>query len=742
VTTRSTPIEQTPPQRCRRVHVQRLHVRSRRRLVSASTLDSATPFTFGFTDVLPSSTVAPGAPAAGSWRTDTTADEFGRPLSLLRFLDATNKQTYTFTYATPFTPRPTQLAGGHNGSLTSITTFVYDDFGRLVETTAPEAGAPGAAAPTRYEYDVASRMIKKRVGVGTPGVRTSVYTYDSLGRTTFVDHDTEHPVSCAGAPDGTPIQDEEYRYDDCVGDAPSTFTCANALGKLTISRAILQCSSGQVIKRGRWYDYDAAGRVSRVGYATVTGSTIGTVAISTLAYTSASRVLSWTNPLTTAFGTKYTFDAASGRPTRVDTSAATPSPIVTNLLYRAFGPNTNFATPVVQPAGQYTRTLWRRMTYRTDDSASILEWQLRPSNRAIAGINIVGDLMTYGPAGLLSLRQDEADIQSSRHYGYDALLRMTCEARGSGTTQPSSSDCVTSSTRLAGLYTYGNGESATSPPDVRLTSFIKGAGTSGASYTSPSAETYTYLSGSGQSQQINRTGGNLVLGYDALGRRSFDEVSSVGSSRRDYTYLPNGQLGSVSGVDGNGQPYTTSVRYDAEGRPLTIQNTHLYELFWDDADRLIAVSRSAPGTTTILWHYHYLGSTLLAMTRVIPGAGGTTKRFWAASDERGLIYRLFDEQGATFWQARWDATGWRQIVGTPQPNMWVPFALPGQIILEGTEAFAGSTTTVRAPIALNQWRAYDPLLGAFLQSDSLDHRTRLTPEGYVYGCGSSAAAEN
>lgn len=701
-----------------------------RRLTNATTLDSATPYTFGFTDDLPSSTVAPGAPAAGSWRTDTTADDFGRPTSLLRFIDASNKQTYNFSYATPFTPRPTQLSRGYNGSSTSVTTFVYDDFGRLVQTTVPEAGAPGSPAPTRYEYDVGDRMITKRVGIGTAGVRTSSYSYDSLGRTTAVDHDTEHPVDCASAADGTPIQDEEYRYDNCTGDVPSGFSCNNALGKRTISRAILQCSSGQVIKRGRWYDYDTAGRVSRVGYATVTGSMIGAVATSEMSYTSANRLSSWTNPITSVYGTGYTFDARSGRPQTVTTSALDP---ITNgsIAYRAFGPLAAIDMRVMQPAGGDTRILKLRPTYRSDDSIGTLNWRLEGTSSTI---HLINQTMGYGSAGALSDRTDSADMLSSRYYGYDSLLRLKCEARGTSTA-PSSSDCVTTSSKLAGLFTYGDGESATSPPDVRKTSFIKGAGTSGASYTSPSTETYTYSSGSGQTQQINRTGSNIVIGYDTLGRRTFEyQSTSATLSRRDYTYLPNGQLGKVTGRDLAGQRYTIEVRYDEEGRPLTIASgTDAYELFWDDANRLTGVVIT--GGTTVSWHYHYLGSTLIAATRVIPNPWPqppSVKRFWAVTDERGLIYRWLDEQGATFWQARWDASGWRQIVGTPQPNMWVPFALPKQVAIEGTAASAGGNT-VRPNITLNTKRAYDPVLGAFLVSDAKDQAFRLGPEGYYYG---------
>ena len=422
---------------------------------------------------------------------------------------------------------------------------------------------------------------------------------------------------------------------------------------------------------------------------------------------------------------------ASGQPATVGTSETTPSPIASNLTYRTFGPLTGLDTPVSQPiVPSGTRQLRLRNTYRSDDSISLLDWTLVAVPAGPADIAIVKDTMTYGPAGLLSLRQDAADIESSRFYGYDALLRMTCEARGSGSTQPSSSDCATASSRLAGLYSFGDGQSGISPPDVRITSFINAGGTSGASYTSPSTETYTYSSGSGQAQAVTRTGSNIVIGYDALGRRTFDYNSTdQTSSRRDYTYLPNGQLRNVTGKNQSGQPYSIEVRYDANGRPLMIASgSTLHELFWDDSDRLTA---SRNGTTS--WHYHYLDSSLIAATRVIEA---TVKRFWVTTDERGLIYRLFDEQGATHWQAQWDATGWRKSVGTPQPNMWVPFALPGQLVFDETSAFTGtSTMTVRPEIILNRWRAYDPLAGAFLQPDPMDHRARRAPEGYTYGRG-------
>jgi RHS repeat-associated protein len=67
-------------------------------------------------------------------------------------------------------------------------------------------------------------------------------------------------------------------------------------------------------------------------------------------------------------------------------------------------------------------------------------------------------------------------------------------------------------------------------------------------------------------------------------------------------------------------------------------------------------------------------------------------------------------------------------------DMWIPFGLPGQLILDKTIAYAsgGGFTHTRPALALNQWRVYDPLIGAFLQPDGADLKSRLAPEGYVF----------
>ena len=745
-----------------------------RRLTTASTLDSATPFALSYTDVIQTGTSAPGAPSAGSWQTDTTVDAFARTTLFLRYLGGGNKQTFTLGYSSTLSARPTTLTRGLNGAAASTTTFIYDDFSQLVETTVPESGAPGSPAATRYEYDVGGRMVKKRIGTGTASVRPDAYAYDSLGRTLAVDRDTEHPIDCAQLGNaGVGIQDDEFKYDSCVApDVPTGFACTNALGRLTLAREVLQCGNFQTVKRGRWYDYDSLGQLSRVAYATVTGSTIGTPAIMDYTYWPSGKLRQYRSPLNSAYGTSYTYSTTSGAVATVGTSAPTPLPILTSTSFLPFGPLSNAVTPVTQASGTTIRTLMYGASYRTDYLLSNQTWGLEWTSGPIGfGISLMNQTFGRTAASAISTRTDLADVAASRYYGYDALLRLTCEARGVGTTNPTSADCVETSPRLAALHAFNDGASASAPVDTRLSSFMR---TENASYVSPAKEYPSYSAGSSRNQGVTRTGSSLVLGYDGLGRRSFEYDSFDPSrSRRDYSYLPNGQLGTVSGFTPANTAYAITMRYDERGRPVTMSTldyaTNIfglprdsYELFWDDADRLIAVKITMPacrgagtwgcthgGYNSATWHYHYLGNQLVAATRTI---GISTKRFWAVSDERGLIYRLIDQNGGTAWQARWDANGHRTIVGS-QIEMFVPFGLPGQVILDtmeiayddqgvvhqniGTEAFASGTsgTWIRPPIALNQWRSYDPIAGAFIQPDPADQRGRLNPEEYLLARG-------
>jgi RHS repeat-associated protein len=240
----------------------------------------------------------------------------------------------------------------------------------------------------------------------------------------------------------------------------------------------------------------------------------------------------------------------------------------------------------------------------------------------------------------------------------------------------------------------------------------------------------------------------LVLGYDALGRRisdydSFDQANS----QRNYTYLPNGQLGSIVSPG----KYSLALFYDEEGRPLTMTTTgtlgsKTYLFYYDDADRLIAlrIGYTDGSGKIVFWHYHYLALQPIGATREVTTTGTVVKRFWFTYDERGLIHQMLDNQGVSYFSASWDASGWRTLQQQGDTDVWVPFGLANQVILTGTEASAAGSgySDTRPAIAINDLRAYDPLTGGFLSPDPADVAGRRAPEGYVAARNSPLAFQD
>jgi YD repeat-containing protein len=466
-----------------------------RRLTNAPFVEGGTNFSVLYTDVLQTGVVAPSGPSAGAWRTETTVDTFGRPSALHRFIDSSNKITHGLSYASPWSPRPTTLTRGLNGAAVSTTTFSYDDFGRLVDSTVPEAGAPGAPAPTRFEYDVGDRLVKKRIGSGTAMVRTDLRTYDSLGRVLSVDNDTEHPVTCGTAPSGTPIQDEEYKYDACSSpDVPAGFSCGNALGRITVSRAVVQCGTSTAVKRGRWFDYDEQGRVRRVAFATVTGTSVGTAAISNLSYTPGSRSTGYGSPLNSSFGTEYVI--TNGKVSEVKQTNGTQ--LAFNAVYNAFGPLKYFQVGVWSNDGTIRRLEWNGVT-ASNYAPSGFSWIHKVVSGPGADIALLNQSFARSSSGLLLARTDVASVIHSRGYTYDALTRLTRERILSG-----------AASWTTGLFTFGNGQSSSQPADARTTSNHRVGDVNalllgdGDGYFSQGAETTQYTMGSGQPLNVTR----------------------------------------------------------------------------------------------------------------------------------------------------------------------------------------------------------------------------------------------
>jgi YD repeat-containing protein len=670
-------------------------------------------------------------PGGTCGRTDFLVDALGRPTERRRYLDASNYISARLSYASGQAVLPTGIARGLGAATANSSNYTYDDFGELVEAVTPDHGT------TRFQYDVAGNMTRIRVGVGTGLVRTTILTYDSVGRLLAVDNDSVHAVDCATAPAWAAISDEEYRYDDClVGDSPAGFTCTNALGRRTMARKILSCNDrGAPMSEATWYSYDSMGRLSATASALKDDMGIGSPEVATFAYTPGSRLSSLGSP-TSIYDTKYSYSSQTGRVTAVKSGPGVGTPLASSFEYESFGPMRAF------------RVSFGSGMAIDDEFAA----DYSPKNRSITPFftfpPVQGYEMrsSYDAAGYLA-RFDVINSPSPQFVGskfdHDAIGRISCEY-GVG-----ESSCPVSATSsgLRAKYTFFAGASSTQPPDNRATSVHRlGA------YAPGIVDSAVYAASTNRIASLTRpgTGVGTTFSHDALGRRTSDVDDFAPTSRRDYTYLPDGRLGTISGTGPDG-PYVFAFVFDADGRPAHVVKTvagvvHLeYDLYYDLDDHLafarVVDSRGA-SPITYRWTYHYVNGERFAATRERVSTGGTSvKRYALVNDQQGRLRRVVDDQNVQYFLGDYLASGWRNLV-QQATETWFPFALPGQIVLDGTEAQAAcqsgcSYSFTRPPIYLNNHREFDPFLGAFLQPDPADVHAREDSEGYLGMRGNS-----
>jgi RHS repeat-associated protein len=649
-----------------------------------------------------------GVTGAPCGRTQYDADGVGRPSAIRRFLDATNFQSTTLGYSSGAHFLPTSISRGRNGSATITSSFVYDDFGQVVEVTTPDAGL------TRYEYDAAGNMILERVGVGTAIQRTNQRTYDSLGRVLAVDYDLEHPVNCATAPAWTPISDEVYRYDDCdPADTPSGAVCGGN-GQLTVAKVILSCDSqGSQASRGTWYGYNSQGQIQVLSIAYRDASGFDPREQQQFGRSPAGRLLNAELPFSGMHRVNYARRADDGNIHNAHTPLLGGDLFVAQE-YAPFGRLKSATQPGTGTGGLY-------LNY----SQSYL-----PTSKSFASTYYSG---TYDAGGFLTSQPVTGSTsQHTRYFLHDELGRLTCETTTSATTCPSST-----SSSLKGSYGFTSGLVGEPPDNRRLV-----AQRVGSQYSPGVTETYTFAAGSNRISTVQRPGtnGSTEFTYDALGRRTMDrDLFDAVNSRRDYTYLPNGRLGTISGRNSSGQPYSFSILYDADARPFSVVKTvsgsvaGSYDYYYDLEGNLFG-ARVVEGFTSSRWMFLYAdGERFGAIRDCSSGCGGgpTLKRYIFINDLRGHLRRVIDANSMTYFQSDYLASGWRQPEVTSS-NTFFPFSLPGQIVLDGTEARAsGLYNYTRPPIHLNHHREYDPFTGAFIEPDPLDSKPRHNPEGFA-----------
>ncbi len=651
----------------------------------------------------------PGGPADGSIAIGQGFDVLGRLATTDRALGDGGIQRTTFEYASPYHALPSRVVRGAATSDGSETVYVYDDFGRLLETQVPEQGT------TRFAYDAASRMIASRAGVGTRDESTTSYRYDALGRLTYVDQDADGAVGCGDAADGTPVGDVEYVYDACTGPLPEGADCSNGGERLVMTRSISHCEGGAEHADAHWYGYDGLGRLATATQGVVVGGSAQDPITTWTTWSPGGRLLRVDLSLHKALSTALDYD---GSFQLRGLSAGSGSAIVTESTWLPTGAVSGYTTGAQVPVEAIHGSTSAPVRFDADhDEALRLTGQRFHATAPGADVTLFHEELNYGPGGLLTDRRDGLADKQSRHYRYDAVQRLVCELVGTS----DEGECVPGSSAAVAVHGYFDGDDAWSPANARSFSYLAGA-----TSDEPLYDAYAYENGSATPLSIGSSENSFRLEHDARGRRTSDWVEGQPETYRQYTYLPNGQIGRIDGAFEHG---AVVVRYGADGLPIHVEDDERrIDLVYSAGGRLIG-ARLEDRAGVSRWGYHYLGGRLVAATRVSDPPLGhypappIVDRFWFISDERGLVRKVIDERGETVWGAIWDANGARRVVEDSR-DVWVPFGLAGQIVLDGT-GLSGP------PLALNHMRVYDPRTGAFLTPDALDVTMRQEPEAYV-----------
>ena len=127
------------------------------------------------------------------------------------------------------------------------TSYKHDDFGNVVEVTAPWLGGSSGSGTTYFSYDAGGHMLSKK----TPamGSDSLSYTYDALGRLRSLAHTSPLEKLYALEYDNPRVDDSPPRTPESSCPQPT-----NAAGRL-LSR---HDSFGMT-----WYQYDVFGHVTK-----------------------------------------------------------------------------------------------------------------------------------------------------------------------------------------------------------------------------------------------------------------------------------------------------------------------------------------------------------------------------------------------------------------------------------------------------------------------------------------------
>ncbi len=206
---------------------------------------------------------------------------------------------------------------------------------------------------------------------------------------------------------------------------------------------------------------------------------------------------------------------------------------------------------------------------------------------------------------------------------------------------------------------------------------------------------------------------DLTLRYEYNQAGSLTRIMYVGGNEMNLTYDSLNRMVGVNGVNLNGEPVNTSIRYDVLGRISEVQaNDQNYRLIYD-LDQLIAVQNLTSGT---MERYIFNGDEVA----------------WVEAPA-GRSYPLYDALGSVRHYINAEGQLSSEQVGLSYNafgEMITPYGAEAalQPDLQPRPLFAGQWYEPASGLYLMGVRAYSPHLGRFIQRDPV----RYDPQNSLY----------
>ncbi len=612
-----------------------------------------------------------------------TRDTFGRDEQFVRHFGGGATGSYASGYGNGagtgvFDDRPTSVTDPNSG--TRI--YEYDDFGHLIHSSSPDFGEQR----WRYSNGLLTETLH-------PTGKRSVFSHDTLGRVTFMDHDADNPSNVG--------QDYGYVWDNtATACGINGSTCAHRPGHL--AQVLIEIAPG--VFDTMEYDYNEAGAVTAErwpgGYETIYEYSAGT----------RDRLERLRFPNADSDMLRYEYDGSSaaeqdGHDTRE----------VRAIIHEVYTPGSNWvdwATDIQRDSlGRLSEAQFADSSastaagvaamYQTDGAPG---WWIAARNDGGSTHYAVARLYGYAADGMTNqIASYSSGTDPSRALFYDGGNRLTCASRSAYDTS-----CPTGANLLES-YQYDSAGNRIQLSDSTGTTSYSLNGNALSQAAGPSATR------------------NYVFEFAAGGARLLDENPSNTQDRREYFHDGIGRVRAVEmGVpDGMGgwNDHFLTILYDHRSRPYVTADLNITtgvesreELYWDTSDRLInrvTTPDVSMASDRIVDVYAHIESIAVGSVRLdYTWSGPFERQFYDIRDPVGLPITRYEVVGggvysSHVWSAAWTPFGELESE-TGDTSMRPPWGFTGQLTLAGSES---------RELRLNQWRVYDPEVGQYVTAE-------------------------